>query len=159
MMAQTIAFAFSLSAVVLGDTQPASFSSQKLTRCFHADRSQRIVCTKKRRHLAPWSRSTRAFDTWRYHTTNSTTHCHRALTLYPPPNSCQVAVELVAHAKASTCVSPWCRRLSELARAHPHAADNVVALLASGRRTDSQVKYCTCGCNAGQLTTLKFRGR
>lgn len=53
----------------------------------------------------------------------------------------QVAVELVAHARASSCVSPWCKRLSELARAHKHAADNVLALLAAGRRRDSKARY------------------
>ncbi|CAM9662118.1 unnamed protein product, partial [Ectocarpus sp. 8 AP-2014] len=53
----------------------------------------------------------------------------------------KVAVEMVAHARASSCVAPWCKRLSQLARAHQHAADNVLALLAVGRRNDSNAGY------------------
>lgn len=48
---------------------------------------------------------------------------------------------MVAHARASSCVPPWCERLSELARASQHAADNVLALLATGRRYGSKVLY------------------
>ncbi|CAM9653612.1 unnamed protein product, partial [Ectocarpus sp. 6 AP-2014] len=53
----------------------------------------------------------------------------------------KVAVEMVAHARASSCVAPWCKRLSQLARAHQHAADNVLALLAVGRRNGSNAGY------------------
>ncbi|CAN0483341.1 unnamed protein product, partial [Ectocarpus sp. 12 AP-2014] len=53
----------------------------------------------------------------------------------------KVAAEMVAHARASSCVAPWCKRLSQLARAHQHAADNVLALLAVGRRNGSNAGY------------------
>lgn len=52
----------------------------------------------------------------------------------------KVAVEMVAHARASSCVGPWCGRLSQLAGAHQHAADSVLALLAAGRREGSKVR-------------------
>ncbi|CAN0018999.1 unnamed protein product, partial [Hapterophycus canaliculatus] len=53
----------------------------------------------------------------------------------------KIAVEMVAHARASSCVAPWCMRLSGLAEAHRHAADNVLAMLAAGRRNGSKAGY------------------
>lgn len=46
---------------------------------------------------------------------------------------------MVAHAKASSCVPPWCRRLSELTGVSEHAADNLLGLLAAGTRDRSKV--------------------
>ncbi|CAM9603882.1 unnamed protein product, partial [Scytosiphon promiscuus] len=53
----------------------------------------------------------------------------------------KIAVEMVAHARASSCVAPWCTRLSGLVRAHQHAADNVLALLAAGQRKGKGAGY------------------
>lgn len=65
---------------------------------------------------------------------------------------------MVAHARASLCVPPWCRRLSEVAGAHQHAADNVLALLSTGRRDGSKVLQCDaawCRCTPFHSATVR----
>ncbi|CAM9309084.1 unnamed protein product [Discosporangium mesarthrocarpum] len=53
----------------------------------------------------------------------------------------KVCVEMVARARASTCVPLWCRRLSEICLSHGHATQNALTTLATGRRENSKAGY------------------